>query len=241
MILCAETFWREIASILLNLVLFSVILIVLGLWCLRFWTRRRLETCGLPTVYWSPRFFNYQSAAATLSSDGPPESLHASNNRKMSSSTITNILPRMQRLQGPFGMYGTVYGISTKVIHVGHPVPATALLTPRNLRSSSFTTNGLSSSAVAQPRRSWTGLSQRGEEPPPQSSSSTASTKAPAYNHFKDFCGQGVFTADGADWKAKRAAVMHALFRIHNTSFEATLEPLAHQAADQLIQQLLRG
>ena len=34
---------------------------------------------------------------------------------------------------------------------------------------------------------------------------------------------------------------MHALFRIHNTSFEATLEPLAHQAADQLIQQLLRG
>jgi len=37
--------------------------------------------------------------------------------------------------------------------------------------------------------------------------------KAAAYNHFKNFCGDGVFTADGTDWKEKRTAVLHALLR----------------------------
>ena len=39
-----------------------------------------------------------------------------SRKKKMGSSSITNILPRMERLNGPYGMYATVYGINTKVI-----------------------------------------------------------------------------------------------------------------------------
>jgi hypothetical protein len=89
------------------------------------------------------------------------------------------MLPRMQRLGGPYDMYGTVYGVATAVVHVAHPVPALAILLSR---SSGELTSG--------------------------------ACKAPAYDHFKNFCGDGVFTAEGNDWKVKRAAVLHALFRV---------------------------
>jgi len=42
---------------------------------------------------------------------------------------------------------------------------------------------------------------------------STAVSKSPAYDHFENFCGRGVFTANGEDWKLKRISVVHALFR----------------------------
>ena len=35
----------------------------------------------------------------------------------------------MERLNGPYGIYATVYGIQTKVVHVAHPVPARDILT----------------------------------------------------------------------------------------------------------------
>ena len=49
--------------------------------------------------------------------------------QKMGSSSITNVLPRMEKLNGPYGMYATVYGISTKIVHVAHPTPAKIILT----------------------------------------------------------------------------------------------------------------
>lgn len=137
--------------------------------------KARLENCGLPTVYWKPKFANYQ-----------PDATHDS--QKLRASSITNILPRMERLKGPWGMYGTVYGFQP-VIHVADPIPATAILQQK--------------------------------------------TKAPAYNHFKNFCGDGVFTADGEDWKEKRTAVLHALLR--RKDWEAKLMKEAHVAAIELI------
>lgn len=38
-------------------------------------------------------------------------------------------------------------------------------------------------------------------------------TKRPGYDHFGGFFGRGVFTADGEEWRRKRATVAHALFR----------------------------
>ncbi|CAN0356191.1 unnamed protein product, partial [Ectocarpus sp. 8 AP-2014] len=38
-------------------------------------------------------------------------------------------------------------------------------------------------------------------------------TKRPGYDHFGSFFGRGVFTADGEEWRKKRATVAHALFR----------------------------
>ncbi len=40
-----------------------------------------------------------------------------------------------------------------------------------------------------------------------------SSTKGPGYHHFKSFCGNGVFTADGREWEAKRRCLKHALLR----------------------------
>ena len=56
------------------------------------------------------------------------------------------------------------------------------------------------------------------------------STKYPAYDHFKNFSGEGVFTANGADWKAKRASVIHCL--LPNGSTEKLLKMEANRAAD---------
>ncbi|CAM9148086.1 unnamed protein product [Heterosigma akashiwo] len=54
--------------------------------------------------------------------------------------------------------------------------------------------------------------------------------KQPAYNHFKGFCGEGVFTADGSDWKSKRASVLKSLFKKIQLQKVA---PLANQRMDE--------
>mmetsp|Transcript_28911 Transcript_28911/g.52861 ORF Transcript_28911/g.52861 Transcript_28911/m.52861 type:complete len:560 (-) Transcript_28911:88-1767(-) len=183
--------------------------------------------------------------------------INNSKKKKMGSSSITNILPRMERLDGPYGMYATVYGIQTKVIHVAHPVPARAILTgvggidigaimgdytTSGIRTggggygnnTSFlsywkdavlqilhrttdnndhrhqTTNDPSQKKIQQQKEQRRQLLRR------KSSSLrmlTGSTKYPAYDHFKNFSGEGVFTANGSDWKAKRASVIHCLLR----------------------------
>jgi hypothetical protein len=95
------------------LVLLMLVLTVLC-WWKRSRTYRRLVRCDLPTVFWRPKFVYY---------DDNVES-EITGQKKLPSSTITNILPRMQRLDGPYGMYG----MSTAVVHVAHPVLAMALL-----------------------------------------------------------------------------------------------------------------
>ena len=182
------------------------------------WKRRntlqRLERAGLPTVFWRPKFVNYRA------DDENQHSLQ----KKLAASTITNILPRMRRLQGPFGMYGTVYGLSTAVVHIADPVPAAAVLTK------------VKHSQTPPQQQQQTTANGR------QSAKSNASgvTKAPAYNHFKNFCGDGVFTADGKDWRDKRAAVMHAILRSSSDgkSMEQAVEQEAHRTANLLIQEI---
>jgi cytochrome P450 len=184
-------------------------------------TRRTLEKGGLPTVFWRPRFVNY------LPADENQQSLR----EKLASSTITNILPRMQRLQGPYQMYGTVYGLSTAVVHIAHPVPAAAVLTAVTSRSSIESPDSSSKSSVSA-----AGPGQRSRS---SKSNSSGATKAPAYNHFKNFCGEGVFTADGEDWREKRSAVMHALLRgSGGQGFEHKVERETHQAANMILQEI---
>jgi cytochrome P450 len=164
-------------------------------------TKELLEACGLPTTQWRPRFITYR----------PFEE-----EQKLASSTITRILPRMERLGGPYGMYGTVYGVSTAVIHVAHPIPAKAIF------GSSISTSKNTNSSHSKRRRS-------------SLFETTGASKAPAYNHFKNFCGEGVFTADGEDWKAKRGAVMHCLIKGINSStseISQRLETEANRAAN---------
>jgi cytochrome P450 len=170
-------------------------------------TKRLLEGCGLPTVHWRPRFINY---------------LPFEEDQKMASSTITRILPRMERLGGPFGMYGTVYGISTAVIHVAHPAPARAIF------GSGVATSVGSNNSKRRPRRS-------------SIVESTGASKSPAYDHFKNFCGEGVFTANGEDWKAKRSAVTHCLIKGTTSSMSEIsqrLENEANRAADAFCSQV---
>jgi hypothetical protein len=189
-------------------VLCSVVLfVVVWLWRRRRQTRRLLERCNLPTVTWTPRFLNYIPKKEEL----------ANNNDKMKSSAITGILPRMERLGGPFGMYGTVYGISIPVVHIAHPVPAKSILME--------TTNG---SKAGQRRRM-------------SITASSGASKAPAYNHFKNFSGNGVFTADGEEWKEKRASVIHCLLKgVSNCNSPAAqrLEREANYAATSFITEL---
>ena len=136
----------------------------------------------LPTVSWRPRFVNYQ-----------PSNVNDAN--KMASSSITGILPRMKRLDGPYGMYGTVYGLSTAVVHIAHPIPAKAVLTCRLCHQ-----------------------------------------KQPAYHHFQNFSGTGVFTADGEEWKDKRTSVIHCLLRGSTSS--TRLERDANRAAEHVMEGL---
>mmetsp|Transcript_30565 Transcript_30565/g.61089 ORF Transcript_30565/g.61089 Transcript_30565/m.61089 type:complete len:804 (-) Transcript_30565:127-2538(-) len=164
--------------------------------------------------------------------------------KKMASSSITNILPRMERLAGPYGLYATVYGITTKVVHVAHPVPARAILSGSgvidaphgfdNLQNKSYLPF---SSLWRTVRQIWFGNdtgSLKKQAQRRKSSTSlrllTGSTKNPAYDHFKNFSGEGVFTADGQDWKAKRASVLHCLLR--NGKTDQLLEVEANRAAD---------
>jgi cytochrome P450 len=133
----------------------------------------------------------------------------------------------MKRLQGPYEMYGTVYGLSTAVVHIAHPVPAAAVLTAVAARSPDSSSKS-SVSAVGPGRRSRS-----------SKFNSSGATKAPAYNHFKNFCGEGVFTADGEDWREKRGAVMHALLRgSGGQGFENKVERETHQAANMIIQEI---
>lgn len=128
--------------------------------------------------------------------------------KKLSSSTITRILPKMKQHGGPYGIFGTVYGITTPVIHVAHPLPAKAILTGRMIG----TTKGAS-------RRPSVAIAH-----------STATSKTPSYNHFKNFMGEGVFTADGEDWKAKRSAIMHCLIKGTTSSMSEVSNRLENEA-----------
>ena len=187
------SFWmnRALSSIGLVLIFlgFGVVFV-----CVKRWkTKCRLEGCGLPTVYWRPRFMKYRAFE---------------DKKKLSSSTITRILPKMKQHGGPYGMFGTVYGITTPVIHVAHPLPAKAILTGRMIG----TTKGAS-------RRPSVAIAH-----------STATSKTPSYNHFKNFMGEGVFTADGEDWKAKRAAIMHCLIKGTTSSMSEVSNRLENEA-----------
>jgi hypothetical protein len=122
-----------------------------------------------------PKFINYNRKDTS------------SKNQKLASSNITNILPRMERLKGPYGIYATVYGISTKVIHIAHPIPAKIVLGSSNLP-----------------------FKQKLNTPIPES---LGAVKSPVYDHFLNMFGRGVFTADGQDWKNKRSSVLHCLLR----------------------------
>lgn len=230
--------------------------------------RRELQfgDCNLPTVVWRPRFVNYDTRECSTEEDNEidlndemalmawaegsqREDNHSSLGKKrdgrkaMGSSSITNILPRMERLDGPYGMYATVYGVRTKVVHVAHPVPSRAILTG----AGTIDVADVGECSYSRQRHSGRRTSLRGiisgsakdaqvdggTQPRRRSSAArflTGSTKSPAYDHFKNFSGDGVFTADGADWKAKRASVLHCLIR--NSNIEETLEAQANRSAD---------
>lgn len=162
-------------------------------------TQKLLEAAGLPTVFWTPRFWtnDYHNPTAKDSTTQQQQQ-----EQILKSTSITRMLPRMKKLQGPMGMYGTVYGFNTAVVHVAHPAAAKAILTHQSDDSSA--TPG------------------------------TGTSKRPAYNHFSNFCGRGVFTADGDDWKAKRVAVLHALMRGEGSLEERVLDQ-AHVAANELV------
>jgi Cytochrome P450 len=210
-----------------------MLLVLLRLLLQRHRARTQLQQCGLPVVYWRPKSLfggSYDAPAAS----------HTAMSSLLRPSNITNILPRMERLKGPYGMYGTVYGISTAVVHVAHPVPAAAIL--------SSTTMGTALVESKQP----TNGTRRPLSRASGVATSSGATKSPAYDHFKNFCGNGVFTADGDDWKQKRAAVLHVLMRstaaatgaggggAPPATFEANVERNAHDAAMRLITHLER-
>lgn len=241
-------------------IIFTALIISMYIVYTRRKNRRELEAgrCNLPTVVWRPRFMHYttQDESAPDEDDidwGDDDCItewarryledqeestqsntiqNQNNKKKMGSSAITNILPRMERLKGPYGLYATVYGIQTKVVHVAHPIPARAILTGAgvvdigSIEESFQTSSGNSGPASSKDQIKRQQLRRR--------SSSvrmlTGSTKNPAYDHFKNFSGEGVFTANGSDWKAKRASVIHCLLRNGNT--EQSLEMEANRAAD---------
>ena len=194
----------------------------------------------LPIVYWYPKIslWNHHhhrnqhqnrhsiqnrstaEEASSVSSSSPSSSPSSSSistfyQQYVSSSNITNVLPRMLRLNhyhnsdnldgttnekdvgistrsNPYHMYGTVYGIQTPVIHIAHPTPIQHILVASSSTSSSSNTNN------------------------------TTTHKNPAYNHFHSFCGRGVFTTDGNDWSMKRHAVLQALFVTSSSSSSLT-------------------
>lgn len=185
----------------LLLIVLSTLIIVM----LRKVTKISLERySNLPTVLWKPRFTNY---------------VHG----KMMNvgSSITNILPKMERIgEKKYGMFGTVYGISTKVVHIAHPVPARLVLGAESLSSSS----------------SIIGASVMGDD---EKGLQLGALKRPSYNHFFNFSGQGVFTSDGKDWRMKRASVLHALFRgSQGSSFSNRIENEANNAATNFITEI---
>jgi len=193
---------RAESLIVLTFIFFSIGVLLV---CLkRYRTKKLLEQCGLPTVYWRPRFVNYNAFE---------------DREKLAASTITRILPKMKQRGGPYGMFGTVYGTATPVIHMAHPVPAKAILSGRITRNVKGNTRRPSVSIAC----------------------STATSKAPAYNHFKNFTGEGVFTADGEDWKAKRSAIIHCLIKgtaSSSSDISKRLEDEANRAASTFCYQI---
>lgn len=207
----------------------------------RRWAHFQLSSgkCNLPTVIWIPRFFNYnpkldencreigRSWFDTISS------LYRCNQKKsrreqMGPSSITNVLPRMERLNGPYGMYATVYGLSTKVVHVAHPVPARLILMGNTGNKKSET---ISRSSVKGAFGNCSRYITKHSFP-------SGASKSPAYDHFKNFSGDGVFTSDGPTWKMKRASVLHCLLKgcTRDGSRESIrLELEANKAADSFI------
>jgi len=194
----------------------------------------------MPTVIWTPRFINYTptedecNTASTIFS-----SPNARKRGKLASSAITNILPRMTRLDGPYGMYATVYGVSTKVVHVGHPVPAREILAGMGKANEEEGTEKRWSNVVFCYLQSLMSkvdtytIHRRLRRSSSLIMNTTGSTKNPAYDHFKNFSGEGVFTANGSDWKAKRASVLHCLLGNINE-----LEKEANKSANGLLDEV---
>lgn len=182
--------WRlETLTIVVSLLLLGLCLITFRRWQ----TKQVLR--HFPTVLWCPKFVAYN-----YGDDG-----------KMPSSAITNVLPRMAKLGGPYGCYGTVYGVSTPVIHIAHPIPAHAVLQDVPPIQLSMTSKRTSSIAL-----------------------SSGASKSPAYNHFKNFSGHGVFSADDEEWRSKRASVLHSLLRQGNR-IETEAEFAAQTLTDCLL------
>ena len=202
----------------------SVTLVSIILWFSIKRTKTRLQLssgkCRLPTVCWMPRFVNYHPGKDEHGYNDAEQSCYMNVDnlikKKMPSSNITNILPRMERLNGPYGMYATVYGVSTKVVHVAHPIPARAIL--------------MGNSSIPQSKSKVKARTSIAE--------SLGAVKKPAYDHFKNFSGDGVFTADGNIWKAKRASLLHCLLKgvsKANSEESLRLEREANRAADSFI------
>lgn len=210
------TRWEIDKGLRIGMILASIFLacsLVVSVVCIkRRRTKRFLEQCGLPTVFWKPRFMNYRAFE---------------DKQKLAASSITTILPKMRKHGGPYGMFGTVYGITTPVIHIAHPIPAKAVLSGRSamLRRSSST-----STKATTTKRGSISIAH-----------STATSKSPIYNHFKNFTGEGVFTADGDDWKAKRAAILHCLIKgtaSSTSEISKRLENEANRAANTFCHQV---
>ncbi len=190
----------------------------------RRWTRRVLSAgkCNLPTVMWLPKFLNYhpihdedgtckkeqhrrgwfnntfqRSHKKKQEKDESNHEIYCHSTKKMGSSSITNILPRMERFNGPDGMYATVYGISTKVVHIAHPTPARIVLTGENPTMLAKTKKQITKNSKKKRGVAY----------------SLGAVKNPAYDHFDNLFGSAVFTADGDDWKSKRASVLHCLLK----------------------------
>lgn len=220
--ICSAHYSRQLdhfCAIVSSLVVLFLLSCPLWLVLKRRKTRLQLSSgqCKLPTVCWMPKFINYSPERDDHCTDEVrlSDGLNVNvSSKKLSSSNITNILPRMERLGGPYGMYATVYGISTKVVHVAHPIPAKAILADNQ-------------STLMKPNKH-----------PTSTSESLGAVKSPAYDHFKNFSGDGVFTADGSTWKAKRTSVLHCLLKgcTKDDSQESQrLEEEANIAADCFI------
>ena len=222
-----------VICVVLSIFLFGISVLVYIAYSRRH-TRWVLEggLCNLPTVVWRPRFMNYSAQDDGVCEDeldwddGDSVMVWArkfvderrlsqpnfqsngitteTSKMKMASSSITNILPRMERLNGPYGMYATVYGVRTKVIHVAHPVPARAILTGAGV----VEIGGIGEIAE---RRICGGFSYLWQS-------------------------DGVFTANGSDWKAKRASVIHCLLR--NANMDKLLETEANRVAESFIREV---
>ncbi len=237
----------------------------------RRWTRKILSsgTCNLPTVMWLPKFLNYHPTHDDQRQQQNQQQKMKSNDdychstKKMGSSSITNVLPRMERLNGPYGMYATVYGISTKVVHIAHPTPARIVLTgdtdsileDQSITKSSTNNSSGSSSSSSSSNNSHTAATSTShirksllslpnnkkknnndkKKKRKGVAYSLGAVKNPAYDHFDNLFGNAVFTADGNEWKSKRASVIHCLLRgcTKDDSKESQrLEMEANRAAD---------